>query len=801
MTHARVVFSLIVLLLAPTGLLAATATWDRNPEPDVAGYRLSYGTQPGVYTTSIDVGNVVTYQFQPPAGYRYYVVVQAYNGAGGISPYSTEVTVDIQGTVNRAPTLTRPADQASLQGASASLALVASDPDGTALTYSASGLPPGLAVSATTGLISGMVSTAGAYSVIATVSDGQLSASQTFAWTVTAASGTPVTVNLSPQDTTIMTESGNRSAHERLTMFTWPANRVGMATVMKFDLSPIPANATVQSATLSLVLVRSDNFTADPTYAVSLHRVINKNPDIALATGRTFDGVTAWTANACCADSIPMAQADIAPATAVTAVGRTAGVTYTWDATSIVQSWKSAPTANYGLLLNADTSKLDSRYRGFASMDNATVSQRPFLRITYTVPSSSTTDTTAPTVSISAPANNTAVSGPSVTVSATAADAVGVAGVRFRLDGANLGNEDTTAPFAITWDTTAVAGGAHVLTAVARDAAGNTTTSAPVAVTVNNTVANRAPTLTQPANQTSGEGTAVSLALVATDPDGNALTYSATGLPAGLSVNASSGLISGTPTFTSAGVFSVVATASDGLLAHSRTFTWTITNTNRAPLLAQPANQTSMVNTTVSLALSASDPDGTAVTWGVAGLPPALSVTAATGVISGTLSASSAGVYTVTVTASDGLLTASTTFVWSVDNADVGVVGDFDGDGRTDPATYRASTGEWRTWPSRSNFVAATPVVWGGGTDVPVPADYDGDGSTDFAVYRSGTWHVLLSSTNRQSSLDIQWGGAADRPVPLDHDGDGRADLALLRFGGFEILLSSTNYATSVIVR
>jgi YVTN family beta-propeller protein len=96
-------------------------------------------------------------------------------------------------------------------------------------------------------------------------------------------------------------------------------------------------------------------------------------------------------------------------------------------------------------------------------------------------------DTTAPTVSFTAPAT---VSG-TVTLSATATDNAGgsgVAGVQFKLDGANLGTEDTSSPYSMAWNTTTVANGTHTLTAVARDAAGNTTTS-----TVTVTVANPAP--------------------------------------------------------------------------------------------------------------------------------------------------------------------------------------------------------------------------------------------------------------------------------------------------------------------
>jgi hypothetical protein len=97
-------------------------------------------------------------------------------------------------------------------------------------------------------------------------------------------------------------------------------------------------------------------------------------------------------------------------------------------------------------------------------------------------------DTTAPTVLMTAPAAAATVSGSAVTVSATASDNVGVAGVQFKVDGANLGAEDTSGAYSLVWDTSAVPNGSHTLAAIARDAAGNTTTSAPVTVTVANVV-------------------------------------------------------------------------------------------------------------------------------------------------------------------------------------------------------------------------------------------------------------------------------------------------------------------------
>ncbi|MGH8707232.1 MAG: Ig-like domain-containing protein [Burkholderiales bacterium] len=94
-------------------------------------------------------------------------------------------------------------------------------------------------------------------------------------------------------------------------------------------------------------------------------------------------------------------------------------------------------------------------------------------------------DNTPPTVSITSPASGAAVSG-TISVTASASDDRGVAGVQFQLDGVDGGAEDTTTPYSVTWDTTTASDGSHTLAAVARDAAGNRTTSDPVTITVSN---------------------------------------------------------------------------------------------------------------------------------------------------------------------------------------------------------------------------------------------------------------------------------------------------------------------------
>lgn len=91
----------------------------------------------------------------------------------------------------------------------------------------------------------------------------------------------------------------------------------------------------------------------------------------------------------------------------------------------------------------------------------------------------------SPTISITSPENGTTVSG-TINVSASTFNNVGVTSVQFKLDGNNLGAEDTTPPYSISWDTTTTSNGSHSLIAVARNAAGNITTSSPITITVNN---------------------------------------------------------------------------------------------------------------------------------------------------------------------------------------------------------------------------------------------------------------------------------------------------------------------------
>jgi hypothetical protein len=103
---------------------------------------------------------------------------------------------------------------------------------------------------------------------------------------------------------------------------------------------------------------------------------------------------------------------------------------------------------------------------------------------------------------------------------------------------------------------------------------------------------------------------------------------------------------------------------------------------------------------------------------------------------------------------------AATTFGVGTDKP---VPGDFTGDGQSDIAFWRPSSGEW--FVLRSDDSSYFSVPFGTTEDVPAPGDYDGDGKFDFAVFRpsNATWYVQRSS----AGLAIQqFGLSSDKPVP-----------------------------------
>ena len=172
-------------------------------------------------------------------------------------------------------------------------------------------------------------------------------------------------------------------------------------------------------------------------------------------------------------------------------------------------------------------------------------------------------------------------------------------------------------------------------------------------------------TVTNPGAQATNPLSAhVDVAIKAVDSDKAAtLTYAATGLPPGLAISKTTGVISGT--VTTADSTTVKVTATDSTKATgSATFTWTARNTIA---ITAPKPQANTVGSAVALAVLAEDDDtkATPLKWTASGLPTGLAINAADGVITGT--PTKAGAYTVTVTVTDPTKSAAkVSFDWKI---------------------------------------------------------------------------------------------------------------------------------------
>jgi hypothetical protein len=170
-------------------------------------------------------------------------------------------------------------------------------------------------------------------------------------------------------------------------------------------------------------------------------------------------------------------------------------------------------------------------------------------------------------------------------------------------------------------------------------------------------------TISNPGQQNIQVNRSITLPIVSTGGFGTKL-FSATGLPPGVTINSSTGVISGTNTIESY-FASVVVTVADDTSSVSTNFVW---GTLSGLILTSPPNQSVQVNQTVNLPIQTSYSYGGTLAYTATGLPTGLTINPQTGVISGTITdgAQTSSPYTTNVKVTDGTHDYQAFFSWTV---------------------------------------------------------------------------------------------------------------------------------------
>ncbi len=268
----------------------------------------------------------------------------------------------------------------------------------------------------------------------------------------------------------------------------------------------------------------------------------------------------------------------------------------------------------------------------------------PFLRVNYYVPSNlSPVFDTLSTINL--------FEGATLTLDASATDPDGDA-LTYSVTDLPSGATYDSATGLLSWTPSYDDAGTYTVTLAATDD-GEPSLTATTSLTITVLNANRAPILSPVGNQVVAEGQALSFTLIATDPDGDVLTYAATNLPSGATFSGNT--FTWTPDYNDAGNYeNIEFSVSDNgspMELDLELITISVGDVNRPPVLTNPGPQAVLEEDSLSFSLSATDPDGDSTSITATNLPSA--ATFANGSFNWIPTLSDAGVYTVTFTTTD----------------------------------------------------------------------------------------------------------------------------------------------------
>jgi PKD repeat protein len=199
--------------------------------------------------------------------------------------------------------------------------------------------------------------------------------------------------------------------------------------------------------------------------------------------------------------------------------------------------------------------------------------------------------------------------------------------------------------------------GTHTYYAKTSDNGGRTATSSTISVNF----VNAAPILNPIGEKNVTNGTLLQFQISGYDYNNDPLTYSASGVPAGATFNATSRTFSWTPTTAQIGVYYINFSVSDGYLSDSELVTINVLSSylNHAPVLDPIGNKAGTNNSLLQFTINGSDIDGDALTFSASGLPSGAAFNATSRTFSWTPTIAQIGIYNVNFSVSDGQLSDS----------------------------------------------------------------------------------------------------------------------------------------------